>query len=261
MCVLVVFGCEKAVAPPPEPAPEAARPAPEAAMLVGVVHAAGTRVCREGQPEAWLDPHMEIGFTRLVSGAPIAAGSLPTIAHGQVLASAPAAPVAAPADAVPCPQAQMRSDWVESPDGFRVRRGDGPGIAAFEVARTEPFEGLRVALAGDELELRLVNTLPRALAGPVTVSVHYEGCYGKPGTTTRTLVAEAGLEPGAELSGRLPSHAREERVRGRGHDETAIHAADSVSIEARGDDIHFDFDVQLDALGAAVTCPRDSATP
>ncbi len=224
-------------------------------MLVGVVHAAGTRVCDAAGNERWINRHQQIGFTRVTSAKPLPAGSVPVVAHGRPLAEAPIGTEPMPDDAAPCPQAQMRDDWVETPEGMRVRRGGGPGLAAFAVDRVVPFAGLTATLEGDDaLRVRFENTLDRTLEPPVEIIVHYEGCYGKPGATSRAFPNPGGLVPGAAVEETLPTFDYRERVRGRGVDDTARHRASSIEVRAKGANVHFDFDVDLDALGVKVEC-------
>jgi hypothetical protein len=151
----------------------------------------------------------------------------------------------------------MRSDWEPRPDGIRIVRGAGPRVPAFAIDRVQPFTGLTVTRSGDELAVRFENTLGRRLAAPVLLVLHYEGCFGKPGTVSSSLIAEAGLTPGQTLTGTLPAYVLKERVPGLRVGETARHRAQSVEVRAAGAGVVFDFDVGLDALGVDVDCPAE----
>jgi hypothetical protein len=220
-------------------------------------------VCRSRGEQVWINEHFEIGFVPVIvpEAQRAAVESLvgtPVVARGRVADAAPVGREAPPADATECPGQQWRSDWVRGPDGVRSRRSDGPGIAAFEVDRVEPFAGLTAARNGETIDVELVNPLTRSLAGPVELVAHYEGCYGKPGTRTHTGRADGGLAPretialAAPVTMTDPDDASLGRRRGRG-----THRADSIEVRATGDGIYFDLDVPLSALGdIAVECPK-----
>lgn len=89
------------------------------------------------------------------------------------------------------------------------------------------------------------------------INVHYEGCYGKPGTRSQTATADKGLVPGETVAGRFPITVTDHddpRLGGRrGKGE---HRAHSVEIRASGKNVYFDADIPLSMYGIDVDCPK-----
>jgi len=269
--VIAALGCSKDA---PEPAPqrsvETERPPAEAsrpkavaagAVLVGVVHEDGLHVCGANYKESWINKFRQVGFVRAVATPELDAElkaqmGKPVVARGRVTDRIPEGTEQPPAEIGECPQYQMRSDWVVTAGGMRIQRSPSPALPAFEVARVEPFDGLRAEIDGTELKVELTNTLGVALANPVEVIVHYEGCYGKPGTEYRRLFGKQGLAPGEKLSGAVPLITEADRVPGNPR-ATRGHSAYSIEVRAKGADVYFDLDVSVHALGADVKCPQD----
>jgi hypothetical protein len=145
----------------------------------------------------------------------------------------------------------MRSDWVDSKHGFRVLRSASRPAGAFAASRVEPFEGLQVSRAGDSLQVRLTNTLPVALHD-VAIVLHYEGCYGKPGSSERRESLGT-LQAGQTHAASFP--VLDSAVSNR--PERQPHRADSVEVRAgRQDNVWFDLDWSLSAAGVSVRCPN-----
>ncbi len=266
IALVVLFGCSKDTAKPApkREKPVASRPKPKLpeAVLVGTVARAGDQVCPKAGEDRWINVHYQVGFVPVIvsdadrAGLDALRGKL-AVVYGQVADKGPPRDEQPPADAVECPPEQWRSDWVRGPDGVRMRRSDGPGIAAFAVERVEPFTGLSAGIDGNGITVELQNMLKQPLAAPVELVAHYEGCYGKPGTRTETATAEGGLVTGERLSFSFPTMTTDHddpRLGGRrGKGE---HAAHSIEIRASGKNVYFDADVPLSVYGIAVDCPK-----
>jgi hypothetical protein len=243
------------VAIAPAPAVASERAEQDVASIVGMLHRGGSHVCDAGDPPErgrWVDLHPTVGFVPLIAGgaALSAAERLQgqiVIAEGRVREGRPAT---IPPGTARCSfPIQMRSDWVQSVEGVRVKRQQAP-LAAFAVSKLSVFHGLTATRSGSELSVKLENRLGRSLRAPVVLRAHYEGCYGKPGTSSRERRAEQGLAPGAVLEARLPVFEDlPDTARGRRQ-----HLISSIEIAASGDRIWFDLDVELHRLGVTATC-------
>ena len=151
---------------------------------------------------------------------------------------------------MPCAPMQMRSDWRQTPRGILVVREPAPSIQHFEVQALRPLHELSARFDADAVVVTLQNPVPVALED-VSLRVHYEGCFGKPGTTTKTReIGELGL--GAVASTRVAQRTTEaDSPPGR----RSFRAA-SVQLVGRADGVVIDLDVPLRTLGAGVDCPR-----
>lgn len=238
-------------AEPPRAAAHKPAPLPTTHALFGVVTEQASLDCQRGVPgdtpvERWGPPYYEIGFVRLVDPAfdPKPLVGRPVLALGT--------PRDGPAPARPdtCLAHQMRSDWIYGKSGVRVRRTRPPHVA-FHPTSVTPLgdEVLTARRTGDQIEITFHNPLDRPLTDLV-LTLHHEGCYGKPGATERAAATPA-LPPGEAFTARLPAIVDIEGRRG------AHHAAAAVTITATGEAVGFDLDVPLAALGAAVACPED----
>ncbi len=231
--------------------------------LVGVLTEQGHLQCKggDGTPwgggeEVWTDPYHEVGFVRLVTADSKAA------AHVGALVVALGAPAAGPAPARPsgCNAMQMRSDWVYGKSGMRVKRTTPPHVA-FAAAEVRPLDGLlgveRIAQprgpTGDTLKITLTNPFDRPLSA-LALTLHHEGCYGKPGATAETG-HRATLAAGERWTVELPAFVNRKQGRGRWH------AAAAITLAAKGERIAFDLDVPLGTLGVAVACKETDLAP
>jgi hypothetical protein len=219
-------------------------------LLVGVLSEQHQQRCLPGRQE-WVDAHDEVGFVRLVA-PPARSRAWASLRGKLVVARGRAA-----ADFRPprvehkgeCPQAQMRSDMVWAKQGFRLRRAGAPLLGAFEASRVEPLAGLTVAQANGKVTVGFRNTLGRPLA-QVVLTLHYEGCYGKPGSTSSEHRAGL-LAPGAATSAELPAFVTRPGPPG----QARVHHAFSLQLRASAAGVHVDLDRRLSDEGAAVPCP------
>lgn len=230
--------------------------------LVGVVTEQAHLSCEgaeqpfAGGQEVWSDPYHELGFVRLVPGAGVDAASAegrPVVVLG--------APAAGPTPARPmgCDMMQMRDDWVYGKSGMRLRRGSPPHVA-FRAEALHVVADLLVAerVAGAtpteaRVQITLRNPLDRPLKG-LALTLHHEGCYGKPGTTAETARRET-LAPGARWTVSLPAFVDRKQGRGRWH------AASSITLDAAAERVAFDLDVSLRSLGVEVDCRQTRRPP
>lgn len=238
-------------------APIEAAPAPQAPhALFGVVTEQGTLDCAGaelGDPAThagtWSDLYHEVGFVRLVEPAfdPTPLVGRPVLALGTPRDGPPPARAGGG-----CVAHQARGDWVYGKGGHRIRRSPEPPHVAFQPTSVTPLgaDVLRAHRVDDQIEITFRNPLDRPLTDLI-VTLHHEGCYGKPMRAERTA-AHPRLAPGDAFTARLPMMVD------RGDPEhPRHHAAVSVSIDATGERVAFDLDVPLSAYDAAVECPDD----
>jgi len=212
---------------------------PPITTLVGQLTLQHTRKCEKGVEE-WVDPHYEIGFVRVVGEnlAPLE-GKL-VVAEGEVT-EIPVPPVVRDGS---CPVPQMREDMVESKGGMRRRRGRNP-MNGFRISKIRPFGGLSARRDGDEVEVRFTNELGRSL--PIQITLHYEGCYGKPNTAQR--VDNLTVEAGKSATVRFPVRVEQQGAT----PDRAIHAASTVQVSTPAAGIALVIDQRIDGPSA---CPK-----
>ncbi len=233
-------------------------------LLVGVVHRDGQKACPENAHGIEFHAlHWEVGFTPLVLEADLEArveqlhGKV-AVVRGSVSNTGPETePIPEGYSPANCPIPQMRGDMIESPDGMRFDRGRSLGLAGFNVGSIEAFTGLTVEPDGEDVNVRLENTFDRDLTGKVEIVLHYMGCFGKPGSKVKSLVADAGLPMGEVLEGKvpaiLPGDPDAPPRKGGNANEYALFM---VEVVGGGEGLYLDFDAKLRELGAApIECP------
>lgn len=241
-------------------------PLGDGAALVGVITEQAPLGCKgdlSNPEEVWGAPYYEAGFVRLVPDDGVSPADL--VGRPAVVLGAPL-PGPAPARSGGCLPRQMRSDWILGKHGVRIARGTPPhvafraaklvaldGLVAVERAPGEAAEG-QAAGTADTLSLTVRNVFDRPLKD-LTLRVHHEGCYGKPGSTAAEA-KRAALAPGEVWTASLPAfEARQRRPHPARDGEW--HAARSVTLDAGGERIAFDLDVPLSSLGVSVVCPDE----
>jgi hypothetical protein len=217
------------------------------ASQVGVEH------CPGGDWQ-WLGVQPTLGWVT-VSGTATAEldalMDLPVLARGRVGPAPQRSPL--PIEPAPCPPMQMRSDWVSTPRGIRARRTEPTGAEHFHLSSVRRLDELTVEAVGDRVHARFENPLPFALTG-VRLRIHYEGCYGKPGTTSREsrLVT---LGPGESINQQFPQVVEEgKNPRGRRHIAAALVLEIGGSKGPAEATVWSDLDVSLDRLGLPFNC-------
>jgi len=228
-------------------------------ILLGELHRRGSYVCTGNDPGQgkWVNISYVAGFVPLNLSAEQAQLAKPWLGHpvlvtGQPSSALPAPPL--PANTQRCSVLmQARSDWVSTPDGVRIQRNQGPRMPSFKVASIERFKGLKAQRKGDQLTVEFTNQLGRPLAAPVVIRVHYEGCYGKPGSTKKEAEHPAALVVGQTFSATFPAIATNPGA----PDGRRVHSADSIEVGLSGTGIHADLDASLVKLGVDVKCPRN----
>ncbi len=240
----------KADEPPSPDAPDAAPPTarPGEITLIGVVGQHGFESCTPTGERTWLHVTPTIGAVR-VGGVPQQEAARwmgqPVVAFGRVAT----APAVAALELTPCPPMQMRSDWVSTPQGIRIQRGSSPDFSYFEVRQLRALTELTARRDGDEVVVTWTNPLGDA-ATDLQLTLHYEGCYGKPGTDARDERWPR-IDVGQAVTARWPSSTDAPTTR-RG---TPLHVARSVSVTASVEGVVFDLDVPLRVLGVSLDCP------
>jgi hypothetical protein len=246
-----------AVEAEPHPAPQAEGDE----YFFAVLGQSGVEHCPRGQASTWLDVQPTLGFVP-AGGAAMENQDLgplmdqPVLARGTSMAAPPRAP--SEIEVQPCPPMQMRSDWVNTPRGIRVRRAATPKIEHFHVTSVRRLDELAVTRDGQELVVSFRNPLPFALVD-VRLVMHYEGCYGKPGSTSRTT-EPIELAPGAEVTHRFPLTVDHEPTGPRkGSPNAREHRAADLVLELgeprEGATVHADLSVSLRDLGLEFGCP------
>ncbi len=216
-------------------------------MLVGELTQQADRKCTE-TGDSWVNPRLEVGFVPLVGELP---GAKPLFGQAVIVRG-----VVAPAPVRPkventaaCQELQMRSDWQIGMHGMRVRRLDVAPIAGFRAESVKALEGFSATLDGDQVVVTFQNTTGAPLTD-VAIKVHYEGCYGKPGTATETRRTPT-MKPNSTATARVPQVLiKKARHRPR------THVMREVSVLAKGSHVVFDLTVDGFELGAAVECPK-----
>lgn len=231
--------------------------------LIGVVTEQAPLGC-EGdlsQPkEVWGPPYHEAGFVRLV---PAGADPAKHTGHPVAVLGAPL-PGPAPDRSHGCLPMQMRDDWIYGKGGMRVARTTPPHVA-FRAAAIHRIEGLVTAEripakpadgaadgTRDTLAITVRNVFDRPLED-LTLTVHHEGCYGKPGATA-SKARRALLKPGGTWTATLPAYEARSRTphparRGEWH------AARAVTLVGGGPRTAFDLELPLSTLAIEVPCP------
>jgi len=248
--------------------PAAAQPT----LLVGVLTQQFREVCKGQMDNEWVDPWWEVGFARVT----LPPGATPESLKGKpvvVTGRSPADVKYGPREpgGTGCVIMQARSDWVVGKDGIRMVRGYPAGtvlVSEFLADSLEPFQGLEASLVvnsmkpvaslgnkpdPEEIVVTFTNTLKRPLE-KVHLQMHYEGCYGKPGS--EMLGHDAGTVPaGGKVTARFPVIALGDRSGGKRPPEA--HLAWSVQVTTASSDTVIDLDVNLPDLGVKVECPRE----
>lgn len=239
-----------AVAPPAGGAAPTATTATTAAgrvVLLGVASRQHRHVCDPPMTERWVDPHIEVGWIELVG--PHATEAEPLLGKLVVVegAAAPAPDRPRNGDSMSCPGHQMRDDWVLSSSGMRIRRDRSAAARALVALRPErvrEYRGLEIRRNGGDLAITFRNDLGVEMRR-LTLTLHYEGCHGKPGRTERAQTVER-LAPGAETRITFPAAVR----LADGPPGRAEFAAHSLQLDAEGP-VTLDADVST----PTVECP------
>ena len=227
-------------------------------LLVGLLTKQADRQCLGMERVRWVHPRHEIGFVRLRAEGPSLEelegleGRI-VIAEGSITAPSRRTPVF---QSDGCSPVQMRADWVEGPNGVRIRHDESAGLGlpltGFLVTGIRPFDGLLVTPAGDDLEVRFRNPIDVTLEN-VTLTLHYEGCYGKPDAAVRHAVFPR-LPAGETAIATFPRLARRSDL----PPDRRLHRAYSIQVEAPSEQVAFDLDVPLHHFdGVDIRCPAD----
>jgi hypothetical protein len=192
-----------------QPTPVSTTDGPE--YFFAVASQTGVEHCPDGIGREWLDVQPLLGWTPTSGDASSDLDGLmdqPVLARG----SAGPAPERPPPSIEPVPctiPMQMRSDWVNTPRGIRARRTSRTSAGHFHLTSVRRLDELKLEAVGEHVVASFENPLPFALTG-VQLRMHYEGCYGKPGT--RRLESEtATLQPGEVLKHEFPRYAEQDQ--------------------------------------------------
>lgn len=244
LVAMVLWGCARVPVPTVDEAGQV--------QLVGVLHRHGTPACRGDDPDVgWYGRHWVVGFTPLVAdeGLLSQVGALaerPVVVSGSPTERSPPPPeFPSGVSGEHCPVMQMRSDYVDTPGGVRIRHDPRPRPPGFATTAVEPFDGLRATVTDDTVQVVFENTLGVALSD-VALVVHYEGCMGKPGSTA-ARTEHGGAAPGETVVARHPAVQASDRGDYRAH---------SIEVSGGGPAVTLDLDARLPEVGAdRVPCP------
>lgn len=216
------------------------------ASQVGVQH------CPDGSYESeWIGVQRTLGWVTTSGPAEAeldAMMDLPVLARGRAGAAPPRPPLSV--DLKPCPQMQMRSDWVYTPRGMRSRRTQPVAAEHFHISSVRRLDELKVVAKRSRVTASFVNPLPFALTD-VRLRMHYEGCYGKPGAT-QIESPSVTLQPGEQLEHEFPQIDAPTPER--------VHRAAAIVLTIGGSEgppqatVWADLDVSLYKLGLAFEC-------
>ncbi len=223
------------------------------AWFFATVNQTGVPHCPNDDDIEWLAKRPLLGLTG-VSGAGVeqldAYLGKPVLVRGNAGTKPPPGPPVE-ADRSNCSFGQARRDWIETPNGTIMDRGNHPQIEHFHMTSVRPLDELQVRLDDDELIVELENPLPFAL-DEIQFVVFYEGCYGKPGTTSISSDTRR-LRVGKRMTERFPLIAEDDGGKTEGR-------AGSVMLLGKGEpgkpEVHFDIDVSLAVLGIPFECPE-----
>ncbi len=256
-----VFGQEQQEAPQPtiDAAPEV--------QLVGQLTRQYRGRCGADGQHKWDDEHWEVGFVRLEVPAGLDLAKLEGKAVVVTGKATAAKPLPAPeyvhaamelnpqpdGPGIECPQYQMRSDWVIGKNGMRIMRERSAGLPArLAVTNARLFDGLDLEVGGDQLTVTFTNTFRATLPG-ARVRIHYEGCYGKPGSDSRTETL-GDLPAGEGRTVSFPTIVDEDQ----GKWGIRHHRAYSIQVLSSAGDVLFDCDLSMGSFSVTgMECPAE----
>lgn len=231
----------------PAPPPATAEPAGQVRVL-GRLQRMGDRTCPGGKyGDDFVNAYWTVGLVPLHTTPAqeqelAALRGKPVLVTGTPEAGPPAITRVEPE---PCPVMQMRSDWIDSPDGIVMQRR-APPLRGLRLASARAWTGLGAAIAGRHLSVKLEADLGGATLSDAELVVHYEGCYGKPGSQQKDFQL-------GEIGPRSGAGAATELVR---RDGSHDYVAASVELRGRSEGLHVALDVPLGALGVTPPdCP------
>jgi hypothetical protein len=209
----------------------------------------------------WVNQYYEVGFARVRAksldlsrrvGKPVVLdGTRRSGKPTQFILNRTLCP---PASGMPIPCCQARNDWVHGRHGYRLLRRKPKGATSashFAATGMQAFEGLGVKRTNDQLRVTVQNPFAMALVG-LAVTVHYEGCYGKPGTP-RVTRALGTLAAGRTLSTTFAVHLSTAG----GSSRRRLHRAHSVQLTSQSKVVFFELDIPLSKLvQQPPKCPR-----
>jgi len=225
-----------------------APPHGEPVVVIGRMSEQGTKLCKKDWQVEWVDRHMEVGFVRVI-------GELAKLKshEGRLLMVEGTVDTKFPTKAVTheaeCPIPQMRSDWVEGYQGIRIRRNPALPFSKIRMSRATPVK-LAATSPGATVDVSFTNPLDKPLKN-LTVTVHHEGCYGKPGATSAAKTFKT-VGAGETVTMSAPRIIVSQQNRRGGN-----HAARAITLSANTPKgVYLDTDVPLSDLGVYVPCPN-----
>ena len=218
-------------------------------IVVGRLTKQATKKCLKDYKVEWVEHRYEVGFIPLQGDFKNPDPSL--IGQSVVVTGAPvSAPISHIKHEGPCAEAQMRSDWVEAEGGIRVRRTGVDRLSGLKVSEIKKLEGLRALRTDKGIEVKFINPFKVPLRN-LTLRMHYEGCYGKPGHDTVDRRRRE-LPPGRKFFALFPP-LKVSKTNRRGRSQ---HAARSIQLLGPSDEILFDLDIPIGSLlRKGIECP------
>jgi hypothetical protein len=241
--------------------------APPDVTLVGLLTRQYRGRCGADGQHKWDDEHWEVGFVRLQVPAtldlsPLEGKAVVVTGKGKELPpprevehvhEAPSLNPLPDGPGIECPQVQMRSDWVIGKNGFRIMRQRSAGLPMMlDVTSAKLFSGVEIEVHGESLAVTVTNVLDAAV-NDVKVVLHYEGCYGKPGSDSRSQTT-AVLPAGGRIETTFPAIVAEDQ----GQWGIRNHRAYSLQILGAKGPVLFDCDLPLGLFQATgIECPKE----
>ncbi len=162
-----------------------------------------------------------------------------------------------------CMPMQMRDDWISTPDGIVVRRGGLAPVAAIEASSLSEWKGISFTASDDGTTgtVKLTDDMGRAAIG-LEITAHYEGCYGKPGSTSQRAVVD--LLANASVESTFPLYVDDDaKALGATDSDAAsggrIYRLSTLQVSGGEAPIHYAVDVSTAALGVPVECKERGA--
>ncbi len=213
-------------------------------VLIGSVIEHGTLVCKPGDfPGTWTDLHHQVGTVRVDADGLEKHRGKAVVVVGEVTEEGRPEPKYLGGGCLP---AQMRSDWEPTPGGMRIWHGSP---ADFRRVRATSVTPLALTVSAKKPGRARVQYTHPDIPGikAIRLVMHYEGCYGKPGSDEVTS-PPLPVKPGKTVSYDFPVLSG---------DKDRDHVATSVRLSAEGEGVVFDLDASLYRHGLDTKCPRD----
>ncbi len=154
-------------------------------IVIAELGSIGALKC-DGDKETWSNLIPTAGLTPLVTNESVRKTWLDSVGAmvrftGRISTELPSLPLFPE----PCMPMQMRSDWLYTPSGIVIDKAGLNYGSPLDASTFEVWDGLSMERKGDKIQASLTNKGFDRPLKDITLVAHYEGCYGKPGSTSR----------------------------------------------------------------------------